>query len=222
MGEFTKRRRMMSREEKKTFFLTTLVCLLPIIAGALLYNRLPDQMATHWDFGGNANGWESKNVAVFVFPGILLVINMIFPFLLKVDPRYKNYSEKVKALLYWIIPVVELFASSGTIAIGLGVNLNIAYYSQIFVGLLFTIIGNYLPKMAQSYTVGIKLPWTLDDEENWNKTHRMAGFLWVVCGLLMMISVALPIRWYCCIALGVIMVLVPTIYSYVLYSKKKK
>lgn len=209
----------MTREEKKTLVLTTLVCLLPIIAGIILYNKMPEQIATHWDFEGTPNDWSSKAVALFVLPGGLLLLNIFFPFLLRVDPKYSEIPKKIKALIYWIIPVVNLFASSATIAAGLGLEINIAFYGQILVGLIFVIIGNYLPKMSQSYTVGIKLPWTLESKENWNKTHRMAGFVWVVCGLLIMASVLLSVRGYILVALMFVMILVPTIYSYIIYKK---
>ena len=82
------------------------------------------------------------------------------------------------------------------------------------------LIGNYLPKTKQSYTMGIKLPWTLHSEENWNRTHRMAGFLWVIGGTLMVL-ISLLHLWQVWMMLVIItvMVLVPTVYSYLLYKK---
>ena len=79
---------------------------------------------------------------------------------------------------------------------------------------MFTIIGNYLPKARQNYTIGIKIPWTLANEENWNRTHRLAGYLWMACGILMIIMCLtrfVPFEWL--IGLFLIMVLVPCIYS---------
>ena len=212
----------MTKELKRTWILTTIVCLLPIIAGILLYNKLPDQVVTHWDSAGNPNGWSSKLFGVIILPGILLIINIIFPFLLKIDPNYKNLSEKVKCLLHWIIPVAELFACTVTLASALGVDLKVQIYAPMFCGVLFIIVGNYLPKVSQSYTVGIKLPWTLDDEENWNKTHRFAGFLWVICGILMIISAFLKIRMVNTLVFLAVMVLAPTVYSFMIYVKKQK
>lgn len=212
----------MTKELKRTWILTTIVCLIPIIAGILLYNKLPDQVVTHWDSAGNPNGWSSKLFGVIILPGILLIINIIFPFLLKIDPKYKNLSEKVKCLLHWIIPVAELFACTVTLASALGVDLKVQIYAPMFCGVLFIIVGNYLPKVSQSYTVGIKLPWTLDDEVNWNKTHRFAGFLWVICGILMIISAFLKIRMVNTLVFLAVMVLAPTVYSFMIYVKKQK
>lgn len=212
----------MTKELKRTWILTTIVCLIPIIAGILLYNKLPDQVVTHWDSAGNPNGWSSKLFGAIVLPGILLIINILFPFLLRVDPRYSNLSEKVKCLLHWIIPVAELFACTVTLSSALGVDLEVQIYAPMFCGVLFIIIGNYLPKVSQSYTVGIKLPWTLDDEENWNKTHRFAGFLWVICGIFMIISAFLQIRMISTLIVLAVMVLVPTVYSFMIYVNKQK
>lgn len=212
----------MTKESKKTLVLTSIVCLIPIIAGLLLYNKLPDQVVTHWDMNGNPNGWQSKFVGVIVFPGILFLINLLFPVLLKIDPKYKNTSSKVRNLLHWIIPIVCLFASTITLSAALGVDVKVQIYAPLFLGLIFVIIGNYLPKMGQSYTVGIKIPWTLNDEENWNKTHRMAGFLWVIAGILMIITAFFPFRVYAFIVFFILAVIIPIIYSYLLYAKKKR
>ena len=90
----------------------------------------------------------------------------------------------------------------------------------LLVGILFVVIGNYLPKTKQSYTMGIKLPWTLASEENWNRTHRLAGFLWVIGGILLILLTLLRL-WNTWTFLLVIipMSVVPMIYSYLLYRK---
>ena len=93
---------------------------------------------------------------------------------------------------------------------------------MILVGILFIVIGNYLPKCRQNYTVGIKLPWTLHDEENWNRTHRLAGKIWMVGGLLFLLlavsgyenTVIMPI-------IMLVIVFVPVVYSYLYYVKHK-
>ncbi|MCQ2453523.1 MAG: DUF1648 domain-containing protein [Clostridia bacterium] len=167
----------MNREEKKELVLTTLVCLIPLIAGLLLYSKLPEEMAIHWDAQGNVNGTSSKLVGTIVLPGILALLNLIFPMLLRIDPKYENMNGKLKTLTHWIIPVTAVFCSGVTLAAALGVKTHIEVIAPMLVGVLLVLIGNYLPKTKQSYTMGIKLPWTLNSEENWNHTHRMAGFL---------------------------------------------
>lgn len=207
----------MKKDSNRLTILTTIVCLLPIIAGLALYKQLPDPMITHWDFQGNPNGYMPKITAIIILPCILAVINLFVPFLLKADPKYDNIDRKIKLLISWIIPTVSIFCAATTLAVGLGYDNRLAATAPLFIGLLFIIIGNYLPKTKQSYTVGIKLPWTLHDEENWTRTHRFAGFLWVICGFMLMLSVLIPKKEILCITLLALMIIAPAVYSYLLY-----
>ena len=105
-----------------------------------------------------------------------------------------------------------------TYLIALGYGVRMEMMMPIFIGLIFTVIGNYMPKCKQNYTIGIKIPWTLNNEENWNKTHRFAGFLWVVCGIAIMLTGFLGNFWIF-LPIALVMVIVPVIYSYVLHRK---
>ena len=206
--------------EKKTLILTTLVCLIPVIVGVIFYNQLPEQMATHWGFSGEPNGYSSRAFAVFGLPGMLVALNLFLPWALKADPKNANMSKVLFQLCLWIIPVVSVLCGCLTIGYSLGYEVKIERIIPAFVGLLFIIIGNYLPKTKQSYTMGIKLPWTLNSEENWNRTHRLGGFLWVVCGALFLI-LSFCGWWNIWLFFGLILVmtLVPCAYSYILYRK---
>ena len=92
-------------------------------------------------------------------------------------------------LALWLVPTVSLAGAATIYPYNLGYSVNIALVGQLVVGLLFIIIGNYLPKARQNYTLGIKIAWTLANEENWNRTHRLAGYLWMIGGLLLIINV---------------------------------
>jgi uncharacterized membrane protein len=105
-----------------------------------------------------------------------------------------------------------------TYAAALGKEVKMESVLPVILGLLFTIIGNYLPKCKQNYTIGIKVPWTLDNEENWNRTHRLAGRLWVVCGLIILFTGFFSLTWIL-LPIALLMVLVPFVYSYMLYRK---
>ncbi|MBQ0000577.1 MAG: SdpI family protein [Clostridiales bacterium] len=210
------------KESKKTMILTSLVCLIPIVIGAILYPQLPEQMVTHWDSAGNPNGYSHKFTATIVFPGILLLVNLCFTPLLKMDPKYQNLDEKVKTLLHWLIPIICLFCSGVTLGDGMGKNLPIPTLGTALMGVLFIVIGNYMPKISQSYTVGIKLPWTLYSEENWDKTHRLAGYLWVLTGLIIIVSSFFPWKVWALPAAVLLAIVIPTVYSYLLYRKMSK
>jgi uncharacterized membrane protein len=100
----------------------------------------------------------------------------------------------------------------------LGAEFKVDKILPLFMGALFIVLGVYLPKCKQNYTVGIKLPWTLNDEENWNKTHRLAGWVWMLGGIGTIISGAFDL-FLLSIPFIAAMVVIPTIYSFVLYKK---
>lgn len=206
-------------KNKKTLVITSLICLLPIIVGALVYKRLPETIATHFDLNGNPDGWSSRAFAVFGLPAILLAVNLLLPIMLRADPKHENMSGALVNITIWTIPVLSLICSGLTLGRALGYDVRIERVLPVFMGVLFILIGNYLPKTKQSYTMGIKLPWTLASEENWNRTHRMAGFLWVIAGLYFIVMSFIGWSLPAFLIPLFVMILVPSVYSYLLYRK---
>jgi len=206
-------------KNKKTLVITSLICLLPIIVGALVYKRLPETIATHFDLNGNPDGWSSRAFAVFGLPGILLAVNLLLPFMLQADPKHRNMSGALVNITIWTIPVLSLLCSVLTLGRALGYDVHIERVLPVFMGVLFILIGNYLPKTKQSYTMGIKLPWTLASEENWNRTHRLAGFLGVLVGVYFIVMSFIGWSLPAFLIPLAVMVLVPMVYSYLLYRK---
>lgn len=213
------------KKNKWTLVVTSLIILLPVAVGLLLWDKLPEQVPFHWGINGEVDGWATKTQAVFLLPLFMLAMQWFCVLMTGLDPKAKNATEsKLMGLVLWIIPVLNLFLHVMVWLQALGREVNMAVVMPLFMGALFVIIGNYLPKCRQSYTVGIKLPWTLDDEENWNKTHRLAGKLWVAGGLLCMPCALLSGVWAFIVMMSVLVVMcaVPTVYSYQLYKKNKK
>ena len=211
----------MMKANKKTLIITSIVTILPVLIGIICWNRLPEVMATHFGFNNEANGFSSKAFAVFGLPLVLLAELWFGAFVTAHDPKRQNISPKMFSLMLWIAPVISLVAATTIYPVNLGYELDIAFFSELLVGLMFIIIGNYLPKARQNYTIGIKIPWTLANEENWNRTHRLAGYLWMICGILMiLISLTrfVPAEWL--VGIFLIMVLVPCIYSFWLHAEK--
>ena len=211
----------MIKKNKGTLILTSIVLLIPILIGLILWNQLPEQIPSHWGIDGKVDGWSSKAFAVFGFPCLLLVLHWICVLASSADPGNKNYHPKMLRLVLWICPVISLVLNALVYTAALGYQLNIEIIMPLLMGLMFLIVGKLLPKWRQSYTMGIKLPWTLHNEENWNKTHRFGGKLWVIGGIVTMATAFLGSFW---ILLGVLIVMVaaPTIYSYCLYRKQSK
>ena len=181
------------KNNKREMLLTSLVCLLPLFVGAALYPRLPETMATHWDFSGNANGWSSRAATVFGLPLFILALHLVC-FYAESRETKKNRNPVLRTVLLWFCPAISLLGGAVTLGTGLGYEMPISTVVPVFMGLLFLILGNYLPKIRQNRTMGIKLPWTLASEENWTRTHRVAGFTWVAAGLLMLLSALLRLH----------------------------
>ncbi len=211
----------MLKANRKTLIITSIVTILPVLIGILCWNRLPDVMATHFGMDNEANGFSSKAFAVFGIPVILLALLWVSAFVTAHDPKRKNISPKMFSLVLWIIPVCSFVIAATIYPVNLGYELDIPFWGELFLGLIFILIGNYLPKARQNYTIGIKIPWTLANEENWDRTHRFAGYLWMICGILMVLICLthfVPANWLSGIFL--IMVLAPCIYSFLLHAKK--
>lgn len=208
----------MIKKHWKLLIITSIVLLLPIVAGLILWNQLPDQMPTHWNAAGEVDQWNSKPFTVFVLPLIMLAVQWLCSLGTAADPKKANHSEKVLQLILWIIPCLSLVLMAITYATALGKEVRIDVIMPIVIGLVLAVIGNYLPKCKQSYTIGIKIPWTLNSEENWNKTHRFAGRLWLICGLVMILTSFFGGFWVF-LPIVLLMVLAPFLYSYLLHRK---
>ena len=211
----------MIKKNLPKLIITSLVTLIPIIIGVLIWDKLPDQVPVHWNINGEVDDYATKTQAVFLMPLVLVAFQWICVLGTSLDPKKQNVNDKMFTLVLWIIPVISLLCNSMVFATALGHKVSVEIIMPLFLGAVFIVIGNYLPKCKQSYTVGIKLPWTLDDEENWNKTHRMAGFLWVIGGIVVMATAFLGSFWLFFIVL-IPMVIVPFVYSYSIYKKKNK
>ncbi len=211
----------MIKKNLPKLIITSLVTLIPIVIGLILWDKLPDQVPVHWDINGAVDGYATKTQAIFLMPLVLVAFHWICVVGTSLDPKKQNINDKMLTLVLWIIPVISLLINSMVYATALGHKISVEVIMPLFIGVLFIIIGNYMPKCKQSYTMGIKLPWTLNDEENWNKTHRMAGFLWVIGGVVIMATAFLGAFWLFFVVL-IPMVFVPTVYSYLLYKKKNK
>ena len=208
----------MFKENKKTLFITCAVILLPIVAGLLLWDRLPDRIPTHWGMGGEVDGWSGKGFAVFAMPALMLGIQLLCFFVTASDPKRGNIRRKYLSMVLWIIPVLSVMTSCISYAVALGAQIRVEQVIPGFIGLMFVIIGNYMPKFQQSYTMGIRLPWTLSSEENWNRTHRFGGKIWALGGIGVLFCTLMG--WgIASIAILAVVVIVPTVYSYVLYRK---
>ena len=198
--------------------ITSVIIMLPVLAGLILWNQLPDQMPTHWNASGEIDGWSSKGFAVFGFPSILLGAHLLCMMVTYADPKKQNISARMLNLVLCICPVMSILLSALTYAAALGKEIDVNTLAPVLIGIIFIVVGMYLPKCQHNYTVGIKLPWTLHDEDNWKATHRFAGPVWVAGGVLIILSALLSFMWLMVVIL-LLIVTIPSIYSYLYYKK---
>ena len=202
---------------KKLLIITTIITLLPVAFGLIFWEQLPAEIATHFGGENEPNGWSSKAFTVFGIPAIMAAMHILCLVVTAADPKRKNISEKAMNIVYWILPAVSLFMMGSVYAFALGAEVNIGMICCVLMGILFIVLGNYLPKAKQNYTFGVKTPWALDSEENWNRSNRLAGWIFVICGIVFIINAFLLWEW---LVLAVVpAALIPVIYSYILYRK---
>lgn len=209
-------------KNKKLLVITSLLTLLPIPVGLLLWNRFPETMAIHWGISGNPDGYASVPFAVFVPPLCMLLGHWVCIFFTGLDKGNKDRNKKIQSIVLWAIPIICNLSCCGIYALALDLEFSPIGWTMVPLGLMFSIIGNYLPKTKMNYTIGIKVIWAYSSEENWAATHRFAGKIWAVGGIVMALSGFLPHLWAIGVMFGAIAVLciVPIVYSWRFYKKE--
>ena len=210
-------------KNKKYWLITSAVTLLPIILGLLLWDQLPDKLPTHFGVDGAADGWGSKGFAVFGIPAMWLIFHLITWGVTRLDQQNRGHNEKVLNLVGLTFPTMSIAFSVLLYTRALEIELDMSSILFPLLGLLFIAMGNWLPKVKQNSTLGIKIRWTLYNEENWNKTHRFAGFVWVIGGVLFCLMGFVPeksLYWLLPMQI-VLLAVVPTVYSWNLARKQR-
>jgi uncharacterized membrane protein len=213
----------MIKNHKWKAIISSVVILLPMLFGLFMWDRLPDTMVSHWGGDGVADGTASKYFMVFALPLILLALHWGMLLLESVMQKERHQNDKIVAIMYGMIPVTSLVVQVFIYSVALEKDWNLFALIPALIGVLFMYIGNYLPKTIRNRTMGIKLRWTMGNDENWQKTHRLGGKLWFWGGLAMLASALLPIKYTIAVMIAMIVVgvVVPSIYSYAIYKKHK-
>ena len=202
----------MIKKNKWKLILSSAAILLPCLVGVIFWKQLSTL----------PGGPSAMLKPVLVMPLVLLGFQWICVLISAKDIKGAEQNQKVFSMIIWIIPVVSWFSCGMIYATALGKSLEAAQYSCLLFGILFTVLGNYLPKCKQSFTTGIKIKWTLANEENWYATHRFGGKVWMISGLLVMACtfLPLPVGFIVMFVIMAIACAVPVIYSYRYYQKQ--
>lgn len=202
----------------KRMVLSSIVCVLPLVSSVLLYKQLPDQMPIHWNSIGEADGFIEKNIGAWGIPLFMLAIHLVVTIKTEMDNSKQHLSAITKMLCFWAVPLVSVLLVPLALFKAAGYELNITKIILSVVGVLFIVAGNYLPKNRPNSIAGYKFPWTQNSPDNWNKTHRLAGAIWVICGFIYIIISFIPLdnRLAGLIVLATIIAfLAPIVYSYI-------
>lgn len=209
--------------------LTTIIVLVLILAatsaGLVLWNRLPDQMASHWNINDQVDGYMSKFWGVFLMPLITLGMVLLFLVIPNIDPHKANIAQFRDAFNLFIVLIVGfmVYIYALTLLWNLGyTNFGLGTAMMPALGVLFIFIGYMLRKAKRNFFIGIRTPWTLSSDRVWDETHRIGAMLFAISGILALLGsffggptafvmLMLPI-------LGSTLFLV--IYSYVLYRRE--
>lgn len=203
--------------KKESIISVIISILLFALVNLLFYKKMPETLPTHWGFNNKIDGYSSKFTTLITTPLLLILLNIFSCFMLDNDPKNKDKNNFVITIGKATIPLVMLITFVISVFYGLGKKINVMVIISIFVGFLLILIGNYLPKTKRNYTVGIKLPWTLNSDENWNKTHRLGGYTFILGGLFFLLSPFVGNQYLILITIAVIF-FIPMIYSFYLYK----
>ncbi len=210
-----------------TIIITSIITLMPMVAGILMWDKLPDVLTTHWGADGVADGTGSKAFAVFGIPLIMLVLHWVCIIATSADRNNQGSNRKMFRVVLWLIPVISIFINAVSYIASFGIKteeIDIKLIAMLLIGVLLIVIGNYLPKCKRNSTMGIKLSWTLANDENWNRTHRLGGKVWMLGGLIIAAMAFVPAMWgiYVMIAVFAAMIIIPMVYSYAIHRRQVK
>ena len=206
------------------------IAVIPLVYLLVIWGSLPEKIAIHFDLQGNPDRYGNKT-ELLIMAGILTLMSIGLFFILsniyKIDP--KKYAVENKDRLTRMAFVISIFMSAISCFIiyssakgGFEPGIRFVFAG---VGLLFSFIGNYMHTIKPNYFAGIRVPWTLNNEENWRKTHLLAGKIWFAGGLLIaLLCLLLPdtVSLIVFFSLTMILVIIPVVYSYRLYKKNNQ
>lgn len=199
----------------KIFFVTGLVCLLPILPGIALWNKLPGTMAVHFNIYGVADNFSSKGFVVFALPLLMLLLQAFSCFINDINAYKHGERKKFEAVTKWIIPCMTVALQIITLGYGLGWNMDMRKVIAFIVGTVFVVLGNYMPKFDRVKNYDI-------DTETARKINRFIGYETVIMGMLFFISIFLPpVSTVVCLVLLIPYAVVGAVYGIIKARKKQ-
>ena len=191
------------------------------VTAATVWQSVPDPMPVHWNLHGEVDGYGSRFVGLLLMPSIALGLYVLLLVIPRFDPGRANYPSFAPAYNAIRICLVLFMAAfyGGTVIAALGYQIDVAAFVSVAVGVLFIVLGNFMGKIRPNWFVGVRTPWTLSSKQSWTKTHRLAGWLFIVLGVAVAACglVAAAWLWIATGILGTAAVVWIVVYSYLVY-----
>ena len=162
---------------------------------AVVYSWLPEQIPTHWNLSGEADDWSSRFVGAIALPLEGLGLWALLQWLPRIDPLRSNY-EKFRGTYDVAVNTILVFIAGAhvfVLGVALGWPLSMARALPIGIGAMCILLGNVLPRARRNWWFGVRTPWTLSNDRVWERTHRVAGYLFVALGIALLITAAIPV-----------------------------
>lgn len=210
----------MKKINVKSSAITSIVCLLPIVLGLMFYNELPESITIHWGINNNPNRYFSKPAFVFGMPMMMLALQIFCCIVSDLSDKNPEANKRAVTVYKWIIPILTIVLYIVTIMYALGSDLDIRKIAMVILGIIFIILGNYMPKVRGNYYINLKTFWVKNkDEKLVNKATKLSGYALIIGGILCILSILLnPVASI--IVIGVIVLYTLFIYLYI-YLKSR-
>ena len=203
-----------------------LAILVPFVLIPIYWNQIPNEIPMHWNVNGEVDRWGQKGFDIFLLPLVSLGSYLLMLAVPYIDPKRKTESaQKGIRAFRSIIPFLLTGIFLVIFSQWLGLNIDLGKGIGVIITLFFVVIGNYLQSVRPNYFIGIRTPWTLESEDIWRKTHRMAGRLWMIGGimmLLMAVFASTPLFFRMFTGGVLVLAFAPILYSFFLYLQEKK
>lgn len=175
----------------KILIITSIVCLLPILLGIIFYQQLPEQMPVHFNINNEVDNYASKNFALFGIPIILTILQVFCCIMTDRKEERETKRPRLITIMKWFIPILSVVVSTILIEIPLGSTVDVRKSICLVLGILYILIGNYIPKMSYEMAKG-KIHPMPKDEKMYRKMVRMFGYTLVISGIALLVSILFP------------------------------
>jgi uncharacterized membrane protein len=210
---------------KKQYIIIAVLILFAAIVTAFVYPQLPETVASHWNAEGVVDGYMDKKSNTLFFFGLMIGIPLLMLYLPKIDPKYQNIKAFEGSFDWFIVGLSVFFIALYvfSLAWALGYQFPINYFIIPALSLLFFSIGKMLENAKMNYTIGIRTPWTLANEENWDKTHKLSAKTYQYGSLFLLVALLFGKYSFVIFIISLLaMTLYPVLYSFILYKKQEK